>query len=113
MRAQDRISPATRGQLIHLDAARLDEYAVAVHPRAKAGDGEAIRLMLLIMERRSKLFGLDAPTRSDLLMRREAEYSSEPTSTDKFIAALQALQDQRQRESDAEAKIDAMFEGGQ
>ena len=62
--------------------------------------------MLAIMERRAKLFGLDAPTKSDFLMRREAISEEPTTSTDRFVAALQALQDQRK----AEQQFDAAFE---
>ena len=110
MRAQDRISPNTREQLIDLDAARLDRYAVAIDPQAKAGDFEAIKVMLAIMERRAKLFGLDAPSKSDLLVRREAEFNSEPTGTDKMVVALQKIADMRAAETAAEAKVDAILE---
>ena len=96
-RASDRISPKTRELLVQLDSARLDEYSITLHPRAKAGDIEAVRAMLAIMERRAKLFGLDAPTKSDFLMRREAISEEPTTSTDRFVAALQALQDQQGR----------------
>ena len=105
-RASDRISPKTRELLVQLDSARLDEYSITLHPRAKAGDIEAVRAMLAIMERRAKLFGLDAPTKSDFLMRREAISEEPTTSTDRFVAALQALQDQRK----AEQQFDAAFE---
>lgn len=51
------------GELIALEAARLDEAHKAIWPKVEVGDLRAIDRMLKIMERRARLFGLDAPSK--------------------------------------------------
>lgn len=46
-----------------LEARRLDELQAAAWPAAVAGSDKAINAVLRIMERRAKLFGLDAPSK--------------------------------------------------
>lgn len=46
-----------------LEAARLDAATLAIWPKVQDGHLGAIDRLLRIMERRSRLFGLDAPTR--------------------------------------------------
>lgn len=46
-----------------VEGARLEELHRAVWPAAVAGDLAAAMVALRIMERRARLFGLDAPTR--------------------------------------------------
>jgi hypothetical protein len=45
-----------------LEAQRLDQLTVALAPTLRAGDPRAIATAVRLMERRAKLFGLDAPT---------------------------------------------------
>ena len=46
-----------------LEADRLDALHAAIWPKAMNGDMRAVDRVLRIMERRAKLFGLDAPTK--------------------------------------------------
>jgi hypothetical protein len=45
-----------------LEAQRLDQLTVALAPTLRTGDPRAIATAVRLMERRAKLFGLDAPT---------------------------------------------------
>lgn len=51
---------------LHLDLQRLDQLFYAWFPAAIAGDADAARIALTIMDRRAKLLGLDAPKRVDV-----------------------------------------------
>lgn len=53
-------------ELRALENERLDELALSVWDAARAGNWKAMENALRIMERRAKLNGLDAPTRSEL-----------------------------------------------
>ena len=53
-------------QMRRLEAERLDAAHRAAWPKAIKGDLRAIDRVLRIMERRAKLFGLDAPQRREL-----------------------------------------------
>lgn len=50
-------------ELRRLEGQRLDAMQRAIWPQACSGDLDAIRTVLTIMGRRTKLLGLDAPTR--------------------------------------------------
>ena len=50
-------------RLRDLEAARLDRLNLALAPGIKAGNPSAIMAAVRVMERRAKLFGLDAPTK--------------------------------------------------
>lgn len=52
-----------REAMLRVEAARLDALLGAQWPKAMKGDSEAARTVLAIMQRRAKLFGLDAPTK--------------------------------------------------
>jgi len=56
----------TAAQLREMEAARLDAAQLAVWPKAIKGDLRAIDRVLRIMERRAKLYGLDAPQKREL-----------------------------------------------
>ncbi|HEY3230446.1 MAG TPA: helix-turn-helix domain-containing protein [Roseiflexaceae bacterium] len=47
-------------ELRTLEAARLDDLQAALWPQARSGSVKAIGMVLRIMERRARLFGLDA-----------------------------------------------------
>jgi len=49
-------------RLRELEAERLDQLTVALAPAIRTGDPRAIGAAVRLMERRAKLFGLDAPT---------------------------------------------------
>ena len=53
-------------QLRTLEGLRLDDLHAAAWGKAMTGDPAAIGCVLRIMERRARLFGLDAPQRVDL-----------------------------------------------
>jgi hypothetical protein len=62
-----------------LEVARLDDWLLRLESKLRTGDDRAINTGLRIMERRSKLLGLDAPVRSDVTVN---------TWEDKIIALL-------------------------
>ncbi len=53
-------------QLRQLELARLDAWTLSLAPACNAGDTDAIRTALRVMERRTKLTGLDAPIWVDI-----------------------------------------------
>ena len=48
-----------------LELERLDRLTLALWPRAQQGEAEAIDRVLKLMDRRAKLLGLDAPTKTE------------------------------------------------
>jgi hypothetical protein len=60
--ALDAVIRQTAERLRDLEAARLDRLNVALANGIKAGTPAAIFAAVKVMERRAKLFGLDAPT---------------------------------------------------
>lgn len=53
-------------EMIELELARLDDMLKAIAPHVAAGNLTAIDRALKIQERRARLLGLDAPTKTDL-----------------------------------------------
>ena len=53
-------------QLREIEAERLDKLTTAFFPNAVQGDLSAAAVVLRIMERRARLFGLDAPARHEV-----------------------------------------------
>ena len=53
-------------QLRQLDLGRIDAMLLAIWAKARAGDYEAIDMVLKLLTRRAKLLGLDAPVRQEL-----------------------------------------------
>jgi DNA-binding CsgD family transcriptional regulator len=64
-RAMNRVLREPVGQLIDLESARLDALWAAMWPRALAGSARHAEVCVRISERRSRLLGLDQPTRVD------------------------------------------------
>jgi DNA-binding CsgD family transcriptional regulator len=64
-RAMNRVLREPVGQLIDLESARLDALWAAMWLRALAGSARHAEVCLRISERRSRLLGLDQPTRID------------------------------------------------
>jgi hypothetical protein len=56
---------ASAAEWRELELARLDRIQRGVWAQAIAGDTKAVRAVLLVMDRRARLLGLDAPTRID------------------------------------------------
>jgi len=57
----DAVSTQKAERLRDLEARRLDGLTVALTPAIRTGDPRAIGVAVRVMERRAKLFGLDAP----------------------------------------------------
>ena len=74
-----------------IEVNRLDKLIAAIWPRALAGDGKMIDVVLRIMERRARYLGLDAPARIDLVadLRRIAE--AEGLDPDEAVAVAQQI----------------------
>jgi Sigma-70, region 4 len=62
-RAMNRVLREPTDQLIDLERARLDALWQAMWPKAVAGSARHAEVCVRISERRSRLLGLDAPTR--------------------------------------------------
>ena len=58
----DAVIKAKAERLRDLEAARLDQLTRALEPAIATGDPRAVLAAVRLMERRAKLFGLDAPT---------------------------------------------------
>jgi len=67
-RALTRIPAESVEEMRLLEGARLDAMSAAIWPTAVTGDEKAILVMVRIMERRARLFGLDAPVRMQNLI---------------------------------------------
>jgi len=66
MRALKRTMQEPADELRQIEGARLDTAQSAIWDKVKGGDVLAIDRFVRISERRSKLFGLDAPTRTNI-----------------------------------------------
>jgi DNA-binding CsgD family transcriptional regulator len=64
-RAMNRVLREPVGQLVDLESARLDALWQASFPRALGGSARHAEICVRISERRSRLLGLDQPTRVD------------------------------------------------
>ena len=62
---RDKISEQTE-ELRTLELQRLDNLFFVIYKRAEKGDLAAVDRCLRLMERRAKLLGLDAPTKTDV-----------------------------------------------
>lgn len=62
------------GELRAVESQRLDEMQAGLWPKAKAGDLGAVREVIRIMERRARLFGVDAPVSVTVAAVSEAEF---------------------------------------
>lgn len=49
-----------------LDLGRLDEAIAGLVPQVREGNDRAVKALVAVLERRAKLLGLDAPTKTDL-----------------------------------------------
>jgi hypothetical protein len=70
-RLLSRVEHEGAAQLRAVEGRRLDELQASVWGKATAGDCDAIRTVLRISERRSKLLGLDAPQRVEGISEKE------------------------------------------
>jgi hypothetical protein len=68
-------------QLLRLELDRLDRLQLSVWQKALAGDVEAMDRVLLVMGRRAKLLGLDAPSRHEVRETGVPAATSEPDLT--------------------------------
>lgn len=75
-------------ELRRMELERLDALHAALWPQALAGKWLAVDRVLSVMERRAKLLGLDAPTRSDVVTQMKVGFSA-----DDFAAAERELAD--------------------
>ena len=55
------------GQMLEVELARLDRMQLALWPKVLAGDTRAATTVLRIMEQRSRLLGLDAPIKHEVV----------------------------------------------
>jgi Sigma-70, region 4 len=67
-RAMDRVLREPVGQLVDLEAARLDALWAAMWPRALAGSARHAEVCLRVLERRARLLGLNQPSKLEMRM---------------------------------------------
>ena len=89
-RAMDRVLREPVGQLVDLEAARLDALWAAMWPRALAGSARHAEVCVRICERRARLLGLDQPGKLEMRMSVE-----EVDALDREIEQLLAQRDGR------------------
>jgi hypothetical protein len=89
-RAMDRVLREPVGQLVELEAARLDALWAAMWPRALAGSARHAEVCVHISARRSQLLGLDQPSKLEMRMSVE-----EVDALDREIEQLLAQRDGR------------------
>jgi DNA-binding CsgD family transcriptional regulator len=83
-RALGRLVREPAAQLIALECERLDMLTRAAMPRALRGSARHAEIVLRAMERRARLLGLDAPTRSEV----HVMTAEEQDALDREIEAL-------------------------
>lgn len=69
-KVRESIPAADREELRRVDLERLDGILPASYALARAGDKDGVKNVLAIMERRSKLLGLDAATKVEASVQR-------------------------------------------
>src|SRR5262245_27003528 len=83
------VSPELRERTRQLELARLDELQRAHYAAALAGGATATMVVLKIMERRSRMLGLDVPTRIEAVQLLEPP--ARETSTERIRRVLADL----------------------
>jgi hypothetical protein len=78
-------------ELRFVESQRLDRLQVAVWAQAIAGDPRAVEAALKVMDRRAKLFGLDASKQMEIAFTRRTEMEADAVA-DAVAAALDALE---------------------
>jgi hypothetical protein len=53
------------GRLRQIELERLEKATLGLWPKIRTGDDKAVRAMVAVMDRRARLLGLDAPTRTE------------------------------------------------
>lgn len=81
--------PAEEVRLMELD--RLNDMYAQLSTKRRAGDTDAIRTSLRIMERRAKMMGLDAPTRIDITQRIIEEAARYDLDADELLEAAEEI----------------------
>ena len=98
-------------QLLDLQDERLNRILTASWTQAIQGDSTAINTVLRIMERQSKLWGLDAPTKTEVTGADGGAVQVQAvTEEERQAAALSVLSFRADREQAAEARA-ALEEG--
>lgn len=78
-------------ELRFVESQRLDRLQVAVWAQAIAGDAKAVEAVLKVMDRRAKLFGLDASKQMEVAFTRRSELEADAVA-DAVAAALEAIE---------------------
>lgn len=89
--------PEDRHRWRALELAKLDEIEIKNFQEAKAGNQGAIDRAIRVMERRSKLLGLDMPSKADIAV--EIKKSVHDYTDQEILEIV----DRRRRQADAEA----------
>lgn len=89
------MNPKYRADLVELENERLDSLLQVTMDQAIRGSLDHQEMVLKIMDRRAKLLGLDAPTKTTHIL--EAEKDTEegkPTSSDRMLERIRKIRNQ-------------------
>jgi hypothetical protein len=83
------VTPSLRARTVEIELERLDDLTQVYFGKARTGDYDACALVLRLMERRSRMLGLDIQPRGESALN---ESRPQATSTvDKIMAAIDNL----------------------
>lgn len=86
------LTPSFRADLVSLELDRLDAMMQTQMDAALRGDRDAIEVCLKLMDRRSKLIGLDAPVKTVAVVKAEEKTNeAAQTPADKMLRRLQEI----------------------
>jgi hypothetical protein len=102
------LNPDVRRHGLAIELARLDRLLEAAWPKAMGGDLAAIVVAEKLSARRCVMLGLHAP--QEAVLRIIEESRPKETSTDRIEAALNALIEDRRRNSAPVVEVDAHAE---
>lgn len=86
------MSPRYRADLVEMENERLDALMVVTMDQAMRGSLDHQEMVLKIMDRRAKLLGLDAPTKTTHTVDSEKDTDTgKPTSSDRMLDRIRKL----------------------
>lgn len=86
------MSPRYRADLVEMENERLDALMVVTMDQAMRGSLDHQEMVLKIMDRRAKLLGLDAPTKTTHIIDSEKDTDTgKPTSSDRMLDRIRKL----------------------
>lgn len=89
------MNPKYRADLVELENERLDAMMQVTMDQAMRGSLDHQEMVLKIMDRRAKLLGLDAPTKTTHILEAEKDTDEgKPTSSDRMLERIRKIRNQ-------------------